>query len=179
MSDTTKTEMTKAETEKRTTEPAAPKKRTVAYARVLELAAARALPVEDKSAFTMIGHKKGVRLAVARTENVGRIYVYGAQPKHEAIIHRNEEYRRTNRYGGIMAEVDFTADGVEQAVEVCLDAVAAAPVPVPKPASVPKVADETGGERKPRVKAKPAGAEAPPPAASASAKQRTKKSEKN
>lgn len=114
------------------------------------------LPVTSKSAFKMVGHPNGVRLAVAKSKRVSRVFVYHAQPTHPGVIHRDEEYRKEMRYGAIQAEIDFTQpeEVVLDAIRACLKAVASAPAP----------SSEAAAEAKPKAERKPRAKKAAPPA---------------
>lgn len=116
------------------------------------------IPSYEKASFLVVGHKDGVRLAVPRTAGVSRVYFYANGdysiiPDDEAITVFSESERKDGHKGGIMAEVNFEKglDAARRALGKLVEAVKAAPAPVVKPKTIPKVkapkaeADKTEG----------------------------------
>lgn len=96
-----------------------PKRISIPFDKIGELAAG--IPQYDKASFLVIGHRRGVRIALPKTNGVSRAYFYGLGdytliPTNDAITVFTTDERKANRRGGIMAEVNFEL-GVEAAVE--------------------------------------------------------------
>lgn len=142
MSDETETNSsTETDAEKKAREP---KKNSIPSSEIVELTAG--IPFYDKASFRVVGHKKGVRLALPLTNGVSRAYFYanneyGIIPDDEAIRTFSAEERKEQRLGGIMAEVDFElgVEAARRALGKLIDVVRAAPAPAEKPRREKKV----------------------------------------
>lgn len=138
--ETSVTEATEAVVAEKTSEP---KRNSIPNEAVAALIAG--IPQYEKTSFNVVGHKGGVRLALPKTNGVGRAYFYGngdysLVPSHPAITSFSEEERKAARLGGIMAEVNFEL-GVEAATEALtalIEVVRNAPAPAPKAVKQPK-----------------------------------------
>lgn len=100
------------------------------------------IPQFEKKAFTMVGNEKarGVRLAIASTKNVSRVYFYADDdyqiiPELPGIVVFSKEDRKENHRGGVMAEIDFAvgADAARVALQALVDVVRSAPPKAPRP----------------------------------------------
>ncbi len=145
------------------TEAVSSKKNSISSDEVERITAG--IPRYEKASFLVIGHRGGVRIALPKTNGVGRAYFYGngdysLVPTHEAITVFSEEDRREHHRGGIMAEVNFSL-GVELATDALarlVAIVAAAEAPAPKGAKAPKEPKEPKAPKAPK---KPKAASAP------------------
>lgn len=132
-----------------------PKNNSIPASEVKALVAG--LPQYDKTAFLVVGHKNGVRIALPKTVGVSRAFFYGngdykSIPEDEAITVFTEEERKQSRRGGVMAEVNFElgVEAARRALGKLVDAVKAAPAPAAKPKAEPKL------KKEPKVEAEPA-----------------------
>lgn len=137
-----------------TTAPKEPKARKNSLPREEVEAILEGIPSFDKKAFVIRGleQARGVRLAVASTKNVGRVYFYGDDDYSTldgvaGVLVYDRDDRRENRRGGVMAEIDFSlgADSARAALVALAGVVRSAPAKAPRPERKPKAAKADAG----------------------------------
>lgn len=163
MSDTMTTETTVTDATATVTEtpavkaPRAPRKASssiklstvLAMAEELGLSQLLKNGVEHKSS-VQYGQMGGVRVAVARNEDVGRVFLCGQQPEG-AFIHYTDDERKDKGLGHVCAEVDFKqgAEAALEAVRIALTNVKNAPPVAAKVVAKPKKVKEPKVETAP------------------------------